>query len=93
MCTDACKEGLGGVLTQNGHAIYYESRKLKEHGINYVTHDLELATIVHALKMWSHCLMGRQFEQKLDGWNFSMNTTSTSSTSKEKIINYLLHST
>jgi hypothetical protein len=25
VCTDACKEGLGGVLTQNGHVISYES--------------------------------------------------------------------
>jgi hypothetical protein len=29
VCTYACKEGLGGVLTQNGHVIGYESRKLK----------------------------------------------------------------
>jgi hypothetical protein len=29
VCTDACKEGLGGVLTQNGHVIGYESIKLK----------------------------------------------------------------
>ena len=28
-CTDACNEGLGGVLTQEGHVIAYESRKLK----------------------------------------------------------------
>jgi hypothetical protein len=26
-----------------------------------VTHDLELATIVHALKMWRHYLLGRKF--------------------------------
>ena len=25
VCTDASKEGLGGVLTQEGHVIYYES--------------------------------------------------------------------
>jgi hypothetical protein len=43
VCTDACKEGLGGVLMQEGHVICYESRKLNEHEINYVTHDLELA--------------------------------------------------
>jgi hypothetical protein len=30
VCTDACKEGLGGVLIQNGHVIIYASRKLKE---------------------------------------------------------------
>jgi hypothetical protein len=42
VCTDACKEGLGGVLMQDGHVVSYESRKLKEHERNYVTHDLEL---------------------------------------------------
>ena len=31
VCTDACNDGLGGVLTQEGHAIAYESRKLKIH--------------------------------------------------------------
>jgi hypothetical protein len=31
VCVDASKEGLGGVLTQEGHVICYESRKLKEH--------------------------------------------------------------
>ena len=33
VCTDACNEGLGGVLTQEGDAIAYESRKLKTHKI------------------------------------------------------------
>jgi hypothetical protein len=51
VCTDACKEGLGGFLTQNGHVIGYESRNIKEHESNYATHDLELAAIVHALNM------------------------------------------
>ena len=66
VCTDVFKEGLGGVLTQNGHVISYESRKLKEHEMNYVTCDLELAAIVHALKMWMHYLMGRRFELRMD---------------------------
>jgi hypothetical protein len=61
VCTDVYKEGLGGVLMQEGHVIFYESRKLNEHEINYVTHDLELAAIVHALKMWRHYLLGRRF--------------------------------
>jgi hypothetical protein len=51
VCTNACNEGLGGVLNQNGYVACYESRKLEEHERNYATHDLELATIVHALKM------------------------------------------
>jgi hypothetical protein len=66
VCTDACKEGLGGVLTQNGHVISYESRKLKEHERNYATHDLELVAIVHALNMWRHYLMGKKFELRTD---------------------------
>jgi hypothetical protein len=66
VCTDACKEGLGGVLMQNGHVIGYESRKLKEHERNYATHDLELAAIVHALRMWRHYLMGKRFELRTD---------------------------
>jgi hypothetical protein len=57
VCTDACKEGLGGVLSQNGFVICYESRKLKEHEKNYATQDLELAAIVHALRKWRHYLM------------------------------------
>jgi hypothetical protein len=63
---DACKEGLRGVLSQNGFVICYESRKLKEHERNYATHDLELAAIVHALKKWRHYLMGRRFELRTD---------------------------
>jgi hypothetical protein len=31
VCVDASKEGLGGVLTQEGHVICYKSQKLKEH--------------------------------------------------------------
>jgi hypothetical protein len=46
---------------QKGLVICYESRKLNEHEINYVTRDLELAAIVHALKMWRHYLLGRRF--------------------------------
>ena len=66
VCTDACKQGIGGVLMQDGHVISYESRKLKEHEQNYATHDLELAAIIHALKMWIHYLMGKKFELRTD---------------------------
>jgi hypothetical protein len=62
VCTELCEEGLDGVLGENDHVVCYESRKLKEHERNYATHDLELAFIVHALKMWRHYLMGKIFE-------------------------------
>jgi hypothetical protein len=54
VCIDACKEGLGGVLSQNGFVIFYESMKLKENENNYATHNLELEAIVHALRKWRH---------------------------------------
>ena len=66
VCTNACGQGLGGVLMQDNHLICYESIKLKDHEKNYATHDLELAAIVHALKMWRHYLMGRIFELRTD---------------------------
>ena len=51
---------------QDNHVICYESRNLKDHEKNYATHDIELAAIVHALKMWRHYLMGRRFELRTD---------------------------
>jgi hypothetical protein len=48
---DACGQGLGCVLMQEGHMIAYASHKLWKHELNYPTHDLELAAIVHALKI------------------------------------------
>jgi hypothetical protein len=61
VCTDACKEGLDGVLSKQYHVVCYEFGKLKENERNYATHDLDLEKIVHALKMWRHYLMGRKF--------------------------------
>jgi hypothetical protein len=46
---DACGEGLGCVLMQEGHVIAYVTRQLQKHELNYLTQDLELAAIVHAL--------------------------------------------
>jgi hypothetical protein len=58
VCTDASKEGLGGVLMQDGQVIAYISRKLRRHEENYTIHDLELLAIVYALKVWRHYLVG-----------------------------------
>ena len=41
--------------------VCYESRKVNEHEKKYVTHDLALAMIIHALRMWRHYLLGRRF--------------------------------
>jgi hypothetical protein len=54
---DAYGQGLGCVLMQEGHVIAYASRQLRKHELNYPTHDLELAAVVHALKIWRHYIM------------------------------------
>ena len=59
--TDASHVGLGCVLVQDGKVIAYGLRQLKEHEKNYVMHDLELAAVVSALKMWRHYLYGEKF--------------------------------
>jgi hypothetical protein len=55
---DALGTGLRCVLMQEGRVIAYASRALQPHELNYPTHDLELAVVVHALKIWRHYLMG-----------------------------------
>ncbi|XP_075112237.1 uncharacterized protein LOC142182147 [Nicotiana tabacum] len=58
--SDASLRGLGCVLMQEGKVIAYASRKLKSHELNYPTHNLELAAIVFALKIWRHYLYGEK---------------------------------
>ena len=57
---DASRQGLGCVLMQGGKVVSYASRQLRKHEVNYPTHDLELAAVVHALKIWRHYLMGHR---------------------------------
>jgi ribonuclease HI len=40
--------------------VAYASRKLRKHEENYPRHDLELAAVIHALKIWRHYLMGNK---------------------------------
>uniref|UniRef100_A0A6N2LEE9 Reverse transcriptase domain-containing protein n=1 Tax=Salix viminalis TaxID=40686 RepID=A0A6N2LEE9_SALVM len=55
--SDASGKGLGCVLMQHGKVIAYASRQLKTHEVNYPVHDLELAAVVFALKIWRHYLL------------------------------------
>ena len=55
---DASHRGLGCVLMQERKVVAYASRQLKVHEKNYPTHDLELAAVVFALKIWRHYLYG-----------------------------------
>jgi len=58
ICSDTSGSGLGCVLMQHGHVIAYASRQLKTHERNYPTHDLELAAVIFALKIWCYYLLG-----------------------------------
>ena len=66
MYCDASGDELGCVLMQFRRVVAYGSKQLKNHEQNYLTHDLELAAIVFALKIWRNCLYGEQFKVFLD---------------------------
>jgi hypothetical protein len=55
---EASKDGLGCILMQEDRVIAYASWQLCRHELNYPTHDLELAAVVLALKIWRHYLFG-----------------------------------
>ena len=55
---DASKARLGCVLMQSGRVVAYGSRQLKNHEQSYPTHNIELAALVFALKIWCHYLYG-----------------------------------
>ena len=59
---DASRHVLGCVLMQEGRVIAYASRQLRKHELNYPMHDLELAAVVHTLKIWRHYLVGHKCE-------------------------------
>jgi hypothetical protein len=59
---DASGQGLGCVLIQDGHVAAYASRQLRKYEEKYPTHDLELAAVVHALKIWRHYIIGKRCE-------------------------------
>jgi hypothetical protein len=47
---------------QDGQVVSYASHQLRKHEENHSTHDLELATVVHALKIWRNYLIGHRCE-------------------------------
>jgi hypothetical protein len=51
---------------QEGHVIAYTSCQLRKYELNYPTYDLELAAVVHALKIWRHYIMGTKCQVYTD---------------------------
>lgn len=67
--SDAFRKGLGCVLMQEGKVTAYASRQLKSYEDNYPIHDLKLAVVVFALKIWRHNLYGIACEICIDHKN------------------------
>jgi hypothetical protein len=59
---DTSDKGLGCVLIQDNNVVVYASRQLRKHEEKYLTHDLELAAVVHAFKIWRHYIIGKRCE-------------------------------
>jgi hypothetical protein len=51
---------------QDGHVVAYASRQLRKHEEKYLTHNLELAAMVQALKIWRHYIIGKRCKVYLD---------------------------
>ncbi|KAL4353676.1 hypothetical protein GQ457_06G014470 [Hibiscus cannabinus] len=65
--SDASYVGLGCVLMQEGRVVAYASRQLKTHEKNFPTHDIELAAVVFAFKVW-----GYYFNELLKDYDLSI---------------------
>jgi hypothetical protein len=66
--TDASEQAqaIGAVLTQNGHPVAFESKKLNSHQLNYAVHDKEMCAIMHVLDHWRPFLLGQSFKVYTD---------------------------
>ena len=51
---------------QEGKVVAYALKQLRPHELNYPTHDLKLAAVVHTLKIWRPYLIGNRCEVYLD---------------------------
>lgn len=63
---DASGEGIGAILSQDGHPISFESRKPLPHEMSYSIYDKEMLAIVHALAKFRQCLVGSRFRVNTD---------------------------
>src|ERR1041385_8177223 len=59
---DPSHQGLGCVLRQERKVIAYGSHQLRAHEDKYPTHELELAVVMYALKLWRQYLVGNRCE-------------------------------
>ena len=63
---DASGNGIGVFLMQEGRSISFEIHSIKGKYLQKAIYEKEMLEILHALKKWRHCLMGRHFKVKID---------------------------
>ncbi|KAH0696086.1 hypothetical protein KY289_013568 [Solanum tuberosum] len=63
---DTSDFAISGVLTQEGHSIKFERRKLNDAERRYSAHEREMTTVVHCLRTWRHYVLGVHFVVKMD---------------------------
>lgn len=64
--TDACGQGIGAVLIQNGHSLAYISRHLKGKQLHLSIYEKELLAVVFVVQKWRHYLLVGHFNIKTD---------------------------
>ncbi|KAL8095247.1 hypothetical protein AgCh_036633 [Apium graveolens] len=90
--SDASYKGLGCVLMQHRKVIAYASRQLKPHEQKYPTHDLELAVIMFALKIWRHYIYGEKCKIYMDHRSLNKANVVADALSRKKRLNMLTSS-
>ena len=63
---DASGDCVGAALNQEGHAVAFESRRLRDAELHASIYEKELMAVIHALSIWKYYLLGADFVIKTD---------------------------